>query len=107
MTTKSGEGKVSLSPRGRRGRGFALHFDFQICCRAMARLACQCLNVSVFVNKSDWKSNPVPTAKLFSEQCSVTSDVVYEVDLDVAGIVVVSMKGCGWRGMVSRPIGLQ
>lgn len=58
----------------------------------MARLACQCLNVNVSVAESDWKGNPVPTAKLFSEQYPVTGAVVYEVNLDVAGIVVVSIN---------------
>lgn len=57
---------------------------------AMARLACRCLNINVFVANNDWRSNPLPTSKLFSERCQLKEDVAYEVNLDVAGIVVVS-----------------
>lgn len=56
----------------------------------MARLACRCLNINVFVTSSDWKSNPVPTSKLFSDLCPVKEDVAYEVNLDVGGVIVVS-----------------
>ena len=60
----------------------------------MARLTCPCLNVNVFaaVKPSDWRSNRIPSAKLFRERCeSVKDDVLYEVNLDVAGIVIVSL----------------
>lgn len=53
----------------------------------MARLSCRCLNVSVFVTNCDWQSNPLPASKLFSGDCNLKEDVVYEVNLDVAGIV--------------------
>ena len=56
----------------------------------MARLACPCLNINVFVTGSDWRSDPVPTSKLFRDLCPVKGDVAYEVNLDVGGIVVVS-----------------
>ena len=53
----------------------------------MARLACRCLNVSIFAT-GDWKANPIPASKLFSQ--GFESKTLYEVNLDVAGIVVVS-----------------
>jgi hypothetical protein len=41
------------------------------------------------VAQNGWKDNPVLTSKLFSELCPLATDTVYEVNLDVAGIVVV------------------
>lgn len=59
----------------------------------MARLACPCLNINIFSKTSEWQSNPVRAVKLFPEGCkSVKEDLLYEVNLDVAGVIVVSSE---------------
>lgn len=55
------------------------------------RVVCPCLNISVFTSARTWQNNPVASLKLFPDGCSdIKGDNVYEVKLDVAGIVVVS-----------------
>ncbi len=53
----------------------------------MSRLSCLCLNVTIFTSGNDWRSTPIPT--LFPGVCEVIKDVetLYEVNLDVAGVV--------------------
>ena len=59
----------------------------------MARVTCPCLNVSVFIT-GEWQGSPVSTGKLFPEGgVNVEGGLVYEVNLDVAGIVVVRTQG--------------
>lgn len=58
----------------------------------MARLTCRCLNISVFAagKSGDWQNNPITTSKLFPEGHGQADGTLYEVNLDVAGIIVVS-----------------
>ena len=61
----------------------------------MALLTCSCLNVSVYITNNARKQAPIAIKNLFSGECENVlrsgSGVLYEVDLDVAGIVVVSI----------------
>lgn len=57
----------------------------------MARLCCQCLNVTVNV-AGNWRANTVLISTLFSHpphQLFADHKILYEVQLDVAGIIVV------------------
>ena len=53
----------------------------------MACLSCRCLNIQVFTANNEWWENPLPVSKLLSE--AVGCETLYEVNLDVAGIVLV------------------
>ncbi len=64
----------------------------------MALLTCSCLNVSVYITNNARQQAPIAIKNLFSGECENVlrsgSGVLYEVDLDVAGIVVVSILLC-------------
>ena len=48
--------------------------------------------MNIHTSSSEWRSSPVPTVKLFPEGSEdVGSETLYEVNLDVAGIVLVYM----------------
>ena len=57
----------------------------------MDRLLCPCLNVSVSCSRSNggWRSRPTAALRLFPEG-SISLKVLYEVELDVAGVFAVS-----------------
>lgn len=62
----------------------------------MARLCCGCLNITVHVT-GDWTANATPTSSLFSQAYPhpllASNKLLYEVQLDVAGIIVVGDQG--------------
>ena len=58
----------------------------------MSRITCPCLNINVYAATIDWRRYPVPANRLFSQEDIVVGkdNVLYEINLDVAGIIVVS-----------------
>ena len=63
----------------------------------MARLTCSCLNINVHSASTEWQDNPIHLNKLVSDEWkddlvigNGKDDILYEITLDVAGIVIVS-----------------
>lgn len=58
----------------------------------MGVLTCGCLNVSVHYKGSVWKEKSLSSSHIFPEDTvdPLMNQPLYEIELDVAGIVVVS-----------------
>ena len=63
----------------------------------MSRLTCHCLNVAVNCKAVSWDSRPVDGSQLLPENSRhrLRHASLYEVELDLAGIAVVSQQSCG------------
>lgn len=65
----------------------------------MGVLTCSCLNVSVHYKGALWSERTLCSSQLFPEGTvdPLTNQPLYEIELDVAGIVVVSCLSVGLR----------
>lgn len=63
----------------------------------MARLACPCLNVTVHYKglEASWDARPVEGGHVLPARCGhrLCGVVLYEVDLDMAGVTTVRREG--------------
>ena len=61
----------------------------------MGRLSCRCLNVSVHYTDGAWNRRPVEASQLLPAGSAdkIAQETLYELDLDVAGVTMVSERG--------------